>query len=155
MTFKLSKRSLERLSAVHPDLVAIVHEAIDITQYDFGVIEGVRSLARQKDLVARGLSQTLRSRHLTGHAVDLAGYHRGRLTWDWPAYYMIADAMIRAAQALDTPLRWGGAWHCLDLRDTALDAETLSSDYILRKREQGGRPFLDGPHFELPRAAYP
>ncbi|MEL6233520.1 MAG: M15 family metallopeptidase [Pseudomonadota bacterium] len=154
MAFTLSKRSQDRLSGVHPDLVGVVRQALALTQHDFGVTEGLRSMERQQDLVARGLSRTLRSRHLTGHAVDLVGYHRGRVTWDWPAYYMIADAMIRAAQALDIALRWGGAWHVADLRGTEMDAETLSADYIRHKQARGGRPFLDGPHFELSRAAY-
>ena len=133
MAFSLSKKSVERLDGVHEDLVAIVNEAILVSQHDFSVVCGVRTLKEQRSLVRRGLSQTMNSRHLTGHAVDLGAYSKGRITWDWPAYYMIADAMIRVCVMLDTPLRWGGAWHCRDLRTSDLDAESLSADYILKK----------------------
>lgn len=155
MAFRLSKRSEERLEGVHPDLVEVVRLAIQITPHDFGVSEGVRDLDRQRDLVRRGLSQTLDSRHLTGHAVDLVAMDGRSAVWDWPAYYVIADAMMTATRARDTALRWGGAWHVTDIRETELPAEELSSDYVTLRRSEGRRPFLDGPHFELPRAVYP
>ena len=72
MTYRLSQRSMQNLSGVHPDLVAVVKRAIEITEQDFSVIEGIRNIDRQRKLVAQGKSQTMNSRHLTGHAVDLA-----------------------------------------------------------------------------------
>ena len=74
MTFKLGPRSVARLKGVHPDLVKVVERAIQLTPVDFTVLEGLRSLERQKALVAAGASQTLKSRHLDGHAVDLGAW---------------------------------------------------------------------------------
>jgi len=107
MTHRLSQRSMQNLSGVHPDLVAAVKRAIEITEQDFSVIEGVRNIERQRQLVAKGASKTMNSRHLTGHAVDLAPYP---LSWDWEYFYPIADAMKQAAEELDVDLEWGGDW---------------------------------------------
>jgi len=107
MTYRLGQRSMQNLSGVHPDLVAVVKRAIEITEQDFSVIEGVRNIDRQRQLVAKGASKTMNSRHLTGHAVDLAPYP---LAWDWPLFYPIADAMKLAAKELDVDLEWGGDW---------------------------------------------
>jgi len=98
---------MQNLSGVHPDLVAVVKRAIEITEADFVVIEGVRHIERQRQLVAKGASQTMNSRHLTGHAVDLAPYP---LSWDWEYFYPIADAMKGAADELDVAIVWGGDW---------------------------------------------
>jgi len=103
----LGTRSKQNLSGVHPDLVAVVKKAIQITEQDFSVIEGVRNINRQRELVKKGASKTMNSRHLTGHAVDLAPYP---LSWEWEEFYPIADAMKAAAEELDIPLEWGGDW---------------------------------------------
>ena len=105
--YKLSLRSKQRLSGVHPDLVAVVKRTIEITEQDFSVIEGIRHIERQRQLVATGKSTTLNSRHLTGHAVDLVPYP---VSWDWEHFYPIADAMKQAAEELDVDLEWGGDW---------------------------------------------
>ena len=107
MTYKLSQRSMQNLSGVHPDLVAVVKRAIEITEQDFSVIEGIRNIDRQRKLVAQGKSQTMNSRHLTGHAVDIAPYP---LSWDWEYFWPIADAMKEAAEELEVDLEWGGDW---------------------------------------------
>lgn len=107
MMYKLSQRSMQNLSGVHPDLIAVVKRAIQITEQDFSVIEGVRNINRQRELVAKGASTTMNSRHLTGHAVDLAPYP---INWDWEYFYPIADAMKQAAEELDVDLEWGGDW---------------------------------------------
>ena len=107
MAYKLGTRSMQNLSGVHPDLVAVVKRAIGITEQDFSVIEGIRNIDRQRKLVAQGKSQTMNSRHLTGHAVDIAPYP---LSWDWEYFYPIADAMKEAAEELDVDLEWGGDW---------------------------------------------
>jgi len=156
MTFRLSQRSLDRLRGVHPDLCAVVHAAIGITRHDFAVTCGLRTHAEQRRLVERGLSQTMNSRHLDGHAVDLVAWHDGQPVWDWPAYYLMADAMLDAADSLHVPLRWGGAWHADDAtQHMAEGAEALSASYVALRRSEGRRPFLDGPHFELPRSTHP
>jgi peptidoglycan L-alanyl-D-glutamate endopeptidase CwlK len=107
MSYKLSQRSMNNLSGVHPDLVAVVKRAIEITGQDFSVIEGVRGIDRQRKLVAQGKSTTMNSRHLTGHAVDLVPYP---VSWDWEHFYPIADAMKEAAEELEVDLEWGGDW---------------------------------------------
>lgn len=127
MTYSLSIQSYKKLEGVHPDLVRVVELAIALTDVDFTVTEGVRSRGRQQQLVAAGASQTMNSRHLTGHAVDLAAFIGGKISWDWPLYYKIADAMKAAAKELSVPIIWGGDW----------------------------TTFKDGPHFELDRKVYP
>jgi peptidoglycan L-alanyl-D-glutamate endopeptidase CwlK len=125
--FKLGKRSIERLQGVHPDLVRVVERAIDLTPVDFTVLEGLRSPERQQTLVASGASQTLNSRHITGHAVDLGAWVDNQVDWSWPLYTKIANAMKAAATELGIPIVWGGDW----------------------------KTFKDGPHFELDRRYYP
>ncbi|USH01099.1 M15 family metallopeptidase [Grimontia kaedaensis] len=127
MSFRLGSRSRHRLEGLHPHLVQIVKHAITLSDIDFTVLEGLRSTRRQRQLVQQGASQTLRSRHLTGHAVDLGAWVGDELRWDWPLYHRIADAMKTAANELGIPLEWGGDW--------------------VR--------FPDGPHFQLPWHAYP
>lgn len=127
MTFNLSRRSLDNLKGVHPDLVRVVKRAIEITPIDFVVTEGLRTRERQKQLVAAGASQTMNSRHITGHAVDLAAWVAGQVRWDWPLYEKLAQAMKQAAKELKVALEWGGDW----------------------------KTFKDGPHFELSRKVYP
>ena len=107
MGYTLGKRSVENLSGVHPDLVAVVKRAIEITEQDFSVIEGIRNINRQRELVKAGKSTTLNSRHLTGHAVDIAPWP---ISWDWEYFYPIADAMKQAAEELEVDLEWGGDW---------------------------------------------
>ena len=105
--YKLGKRSLQNLSGVHPDMVAVVKRAIEISDKDFTVIEGIRNINRQRELVKTGKSTTMNSRHLTGHAVDIAPWP---ISWEWEEFYPIADAMKQAAEELDIDLEWGGDW---------------------------------------------
>ena len=107
MPYQLGNRSLQNLSGVHPDLVAVVKRAIEISEQDFTVLEGIRNINRQRELVKTGKSTTMNSRHLTGHAVDLAPWP---ISWEWEGFYPIADAMKAAAEELDVNLEWGGDW---------------------------------------------
>lgn len=107
MSFKLGPKSLEKLKGVHPDLQRIVHRAIDISEADFTILEGLRSIERQKTLMAAGKSKTLHSRHITGHAVDITPFP---ISWDWKDYPPIEKAMKRAAKDLGIDLEWGGDW---------------------------------------------
>ena len=127
MSFVLSKRSRERMRGVHPALIGVVERAIALTPVDFMVTEGVRTLERQAQLVRAGGSRTLNSRHLSGHAVDLAALVDGAVRWDWPLYPRIAGAMKAAAAERGVALIWGGDWKSL----------------------------RDGPHFELDRRVFP
>ena len=152
--YKLGKASLNELQGVHADLVAVVQRAITLTTQDFSVHDGLRTLAEQQRLVAKGASTTLDSRHLSGHAVDLVPYINGKLRWEWNPLYAIADAVRVAAQELRTPLRWGGAWD-IDFTASTDSTEDLVALYVQRRKAAGLRAFIDGPHFELPKAAYP
>lgn len=131
--YALSEVSRKNLIGVHPDLVRVVERAIQITQVDFRVGEGVRTLARQKQLVAQKKSQTMRSRHVPESnacrmscAVDLHAMPGGVLSWDWKYYEQINTAMQQAARELNIPIEWGGGWKTLK----------------------------DGVHFQLPWGAY-
>lgn len=121
----LSSRDMQRLAGVHPDLVRVISRAR--ASADFIVTEGLRTPERQKQLVAAGASQTMHSRHLTGHAVDLAALVDGVVRWDWPLYDRLALAVKRAAVEEEVAIVWGGDWP----------------------------KFRDGPHFELDRRRYP
>lgn len=123
----LDDRSRKRLEGVHPDLVAVVLGTAQITEVDFIVTEGLRSKERQEQLVRAGASKTLKSRHLTGHAVDLAAKVGDEVRWDWPLYHKLASAMKDSAATLGIEIEWGGDW----------------------------KSFPDGPHFQLPWATYP
>jgi peptidoglycan L-alanyl-D-glutamate endopeptidase CwlK len=152
--FKLSQRSLNKLDGVHPDLVAVVKRAIELTDVDFGVTYGVRTVEEQEKLVASGRSQTMKSKHLiqdTGysHAVDLVAYDGSDAVWEINVYDNICDAMARAADELEVPVKWGAAWSEGDIRFYEDTAEDAMNAYIDLRRSQGRRPFIDGPHFEM------
>ena len=149
MSFKLSKRSLSNLEGVNQRLVSVVKSAIDITEVDFGVLEGVRTIARQKKLVEKGASKTMKSKHLDGLAVDLIAYVDNRISWELSLYDEIADAMKAAAKDLAVPIRWGGAWNVPDITVWEGDMASAMGYYIDYKRAQNKKPFIDGPHFEL------
>ena len=122
--YVLGKTSLKRLQGVHPDLIAVVKRAIEITSVDFTVLEGLRSVERQRELFNKGASKTMASRHITGHAVDLAPWP---IDWDnLSRFKQVASAVKEASEELGIPVLWGGDW----------------------------RTFYDGPHFELDRKVY-
>lgn len=154
MGFKLGTKSLRELKGVHPDLVKVVKRAIELTPQDFSVHDGIRTLEEQKELVSRGVSKTLNSRHISGHAVDLVPYINGKLRWEWEPIYQIADAVRQAACELEVPIRWGGAWDC-NFTEEEDAPEDIVTDYSARRKKAGKKAFLDGPHFELPSAQYP
>lgn len=147
--FTLSERSRINLKGVNSKLVDVVEQAIGITTVDFGVVEGVRTVERQQQLYAKGATQTMKSKHLTGDAVDLVAYMDGRVSWELSLYDEIADAMKKAAKNLNVPVRWGGAWHIPNICAYDDAMECAMCEYIDQCRMQGRRPFLDGPHFEL------
>lgn len=132
----LSARSLRNLEGVHPKLVHVVHRALEITQQDFTVVEGLRSLETQKAYVAKGVSKTMRSYHLQqkdgyGHAVDLYPYYNGSVQVEAPfsRYKMIADAMLKAADELGVVITWGADWN----------RDGRTSDHS----------FIDSPHYQI------
>ncbi len=116
--FRFSRRSEKNLEGVKPQLVAVVRRALELTEVDFGITEGLRTKERQKQLVAQGKSQTMNSRHLTGDAVDVVAWVGSQVSWDWPLYQKIAQAFKQAAKELNTPIEWGGQSGGLGRRPT-------------------------------------
>ena len=104
MAFALGKNSLSKLSTVDKRLWTICQDAIKITRIDFGVICGKRTLAEQEALLAKGATQTMKSKHLDGLAVDLMAYINGRASWELNLYDDIADAMKEASRKNDIPI---------------------------------------------------
>jgi peptidoglycan L-alanyl-D-glutamate endopeptidase CwlK len=130
MGFALGSQSLSKLKNVHPDLIKVVKRAIQITEIDFRITQGERTLAEQRKLLAAGASRTLKSRHIPAtnrskmaEAVDIVCLVGGKVRWDWPLYPKAAKAFKQAASELKVPITWGGDWP----------------------------KFRDGPHFELTR----
>jgi peptidoglycan LD-endopeptidase CwlK len=130
MSFKLSQRSLDKLDGVNPKLVAVVQKAILLTKIDFGVTYGLRTVEEQEKLVAAGRSQTMKSKHITGHAVDLMAYVDGKGCWELNVYDDLADAMAQAARDEGVAIRWGAAWHINDIRMYKGTMEQAMLDYI-------------------------
>lgn len=147
--YRLSTRSLSRLDGLNPDLQKVVKRAIELTTVDFGVIQGLRTVEEQKELVAKGASKTMNSKHIDGNAVDLMAYVNGRGCWEVSVYDEIADAMKQAAKELGVCIRWGGAWTAFNIADWPLTMEDAMNDYVDTRRSQGRRPFIDAPHFEV------
>lgn len=132
MAIALSEKSLAKLAGAHPDLVKIIKRAAEISNVDFTILEVLRTLDRQKQLVAKGASTTMKSRHLPGkygksHAVDIAPLDDGEVSWAWPLYHKLAPIIKQAAKDVGVPIEWGGDW----------------------------KSFKDGPHWQLPWKDYP
>ena len=153
--FKLSRRSLDRLEGIDDRLQAVIKMAITLTKTDFGVVQGMRTIEQQKELVAKGASQTMKSKHLEGKAFDIMAYINGRASWELSIYDELADAIKEAATQLGVPICWGAAWgtpempYPMDIRKWSGTMEDAMNAYIDLRRSQGRRPFIDGPHFEL------
>lgn len=148
--YSFGPASQHHLIGVHPRLVQVVNDAIKISAQDFGVHEGVRSPETQKTYFVKGVTKTLKSKHLIqgdgfGHAVDLVPYLGGALRWEWPLIYPIAAAMLRTAKSLGVAIRWGGVWD-RKLNDLRLPLSTDVAEYIVR---HPGPDMIDGPHYEL------
>jgi len=126
LDFKFSQRSLNNLEGVHSDLIVVVTHALLISEIDFVVIEGLRTPERQQQLFDAGATRTTRSRHMTGHAVDLAVWWKGAIRWDWPFYDRLSVYVKEAAKHHNIDITWGGDW----------------------------QSFRDGPHYELSRKTY-
>lgn len=129
--YKFGKKSKSRLEGVHPDLVKLVHRALELSPYDFGITCGVRTKEAQQEKVDSGASLTMNSRHLVqpdgySHAIDFAVYVHGQLTWDIRYYRKVIQAFFTAAIELGVQIKSGGLWFSL----------------------------VDGPHIELDRQYY-
>lgn len=133
MPVTLTKGDLSRLKKAHPDLKKIVERAAAISTVPFTVLQADRTIEQQRENVKKGVSQTMKSRHLIGkdgmvYAVDIAPIGPdGKVSWAWPLYHKLAPFMKQAAKDVKIPVEWGGDW----------------------------KSFKDGPHWQLPWAKYP
>ena len=121
MSFKLSQRSLDKMVGVNPKLVEVVKLAITKSPLDFSISEGLRTVERQKELVGQKKSQTMKSKHIVGEAVDICVLIDGKANWDFENYRKVADVFKECAKELGIKITWGGDW----------------------------TSFKDGPHFQI------
>ena len=149
MSFSLSTRSLDKMKGVDDTLVKVVKEAINLTKVDFGVTFGLRTVEEQQKLFDSGRSQTMKSKHLDGRAVDLVAYFGSDVSWELNVYDDICDAMAEAARRNTLAIKWGAAWSEGDIRMYGGTAEDAMNAYIDLRRSEGRRPFIDAPHFEM------
>lgn len=154
MIFTFGQRSESELRGVHPDLVAVVRRALELTAVDFAVHDGLRTDAEQAEYVRTGVSKTMNSKHLLqhdgyGHAVDLVPYVNGKLRWEWPVCYQVAAAVKQATVEFGLVLTWGGVFDSR-LNDLGPNLSTEVDSYTDRfVAKHGRKPFLDAPHFEM------
>ena len=133
MGFKLSNRSKSNLIGVDDRLVKVIHRALEISPADFAVIEGLRTIEKQRENIRKGVSKTMDSRHLTGHAVDiLPSAIKSGMNWDLHYFMPVLKAIKQAGDELGVPLRFGVNWKS----DPDLPIETK---------------FIDAPHIEIPK----
>jgi peptidoglycan L-alanyl-D-glutamate endopeptidase CwlK len=152
----ISARCELRLAGVHPDLVRVVRRAAEGgALFRVPLDGGRRTPERQAELMRAGKTQTLNSRHLTGHAVDLAPLVGTDISWNWTHFFPLADAVAHAARAEDVPIIWGGAWGRTVQDWPKGGAKAAQDAYVAERRAVKRKPFLDGPHFELDRRLYP
>ena len=157
MSYKLGKRSLERLEGVDERMVAVVKFAIHVSKQDFSVLEGLRTIERQRELKDRGASRTMKSKHIPGLAVDLGAYDSVTgIRWEEALYFEIAEAMREGAKSVGVGVCWGGGWaasadkeYPYDFRYWTNDMKSLNKTYHKLRDDQGRNGFNDMPHFEL------
>lgn len=125
--FKWSARSLRELEGIHKDLRKVADLALKLSPYDFIITDGKRTIEEQRKHVANGASKTMKSRHLSGHAVDYVAVVGGKVSWNYTYMKAIADAFKQAAKQLGISIVWGGDW----------------------------KNFKDTPHIELSKVKYP
>ena len=136
MTYTLGERSRRNLEGVHPTLVKVAERAIQLSPQDFTIIEGVRTLEKQREYYNKGASKTMKSKHLIqadgfGHAIDVYPYYDGKVQVNAPfsKFKEVAQAFLKAAGELGVNLTWGADWN------------------------QNGRTdderFIDSPHFQV------
>lgn len=133
MTTELTKRDKKYIKECHPKIQEIFEAAAQASLCPpFRVIDGARTIEEQRRNVAKGVSKTMRSRHIPtkngfSHAIDIAPLINGKISWEWKHYYPLAERIKNIAKSYETPLEWGGDW----------------------------KSFKDGPHWQLPWREFP
>lgn len=158
---KLSSNDESRLRRVHPDLARIIRRAAEITSVPFTVLQSDRTLAQQRENVRKGVSKTMKSRHLISpdgfvRAVDIAPLEGKSASFAWPLYFKLAPIIKQAAKdvGMDKKVNWGGVWD-RTIDQLSNDTEKESAAYVMRQKKKGKSAFLDGPHWQLTWEAYP
>ena len=116
-----SEKSKAKLQGVDPRLVKVTELALQRSPFDFGITCGLRTVEEQKELVAKGASKTMKSKHIEGRAIDFVVYINGKPNWDIDNYQKVAQAFKQAASEAGIEIEWGGDW----------------------------KTFKDGPHIQL------
>ena len=150
MPFVLSQKSVMKMQGVDPKLVSVINRAIQLSEIDFSITCGLRTQAEQEELFKKKATQTLKSKHLDGKAVDVMAFKDGKGSWDLPLYVKIADAVKAAAKELGVQVRWGAAWSVPDISKWEGSMQEAMDAYVAECKKKGARPFIDGPHFEVP-----
>ncbi len=145
----LSHDCQHMLNDIHPALAEVVRRAQAISDVQIQVIHGKRTQTQQEEFYRKGVTQGAISPHSYGSAVDLLPVIKGRLCPEIEAMDEIAMCMKYASADLNTPIRWGGAWHCQNLSTYEGMVEDLQNWYLQHCVEEGIRPQLDTHHFEL------
>lgn len=153
MTFNFGLNSTNNLHYVHPDLVRVERRAIQLTTQDFAVYEGVRTPERQAEYLKRGVTKTLKSKHLIqpdgfGHAVDNVPWIDGNLRWEVEPCFHILAAVQQAARELGVKLVCGCVWD-RPLNDLLPGVAGLKAEVENYKIRHPGPDFLDFPHIQL------
>lgn len=150
MSFAFGQRSEDQLQGVHPKLISLVRRALEVTQIDFAVTDGLRTPEEQNELVRTGASKTMNSKHLRqrdgySHAVDLVPWVNGKPRWEVPLCLQVAAAMKQAAVEQGVGIIWGSCWD-RKLNDLPPNLARAVEDYKVR---HPGADFLDFPHYQL------
>jgi len=133
---QFSKASTDKLATCDYRLRSIMFRAIQVSDIDFGIAEGNRSIERQKELFAigkskiDGINQLSKHNHSPSLAVDIYGYVNGKMDYSVPVMCYLAGIIMTCASELGYTLRWGGNWD--------RDGEILTD-----------QSFDDLPHFEI------
>lgn len=153
MTFQFSHQSQVHLIGVCLELRRVALRALQISEVDFALIDGLRTHEEEAENVRKGASRTMDSRHLTGHAIDIIPYVDGRRTFAECNYPFVAEAFKAASIELNIPIVWGACW---DKRlDQITECAAAPAEYSARRRSMGKKAFIDWGHFELHRQAFP
>lgn len=149
--FVFGPASEKELVGVDKRLVAVNRRALQLSEQDYCIYDGIRTIKEQQTHVRNGTSRTMQSRHLDGLATDNVPWINGKPTWDWDGCFKIALAMDQAATELGYAdlITWGGDWsrRLSDYGGDKWQAYRVAVDHY--KQIHPGPDFIDGPHFEI------
>ncbi len=140
--YKFGNISKGRLRTCHKDIQLIMNEAIKITNVDFGILEGERSIKKQQQYFKEGKSKIDGIKKKGKHnyspslAVDIYPYFNNGAKWDNEhlsylsgIIHAVSEMLLKSGKVTHK-IRWGGNWD--------MDGIILLD-----------QSFDDRPHFEL------